>query len=285
MYAKLRSAFLSLLIVASLCGATGASAGGDSLFYGPNGEPLPFDSHEAVLDFLRDAQVLEAEEIGGSQNRPLKVLLEKDGVRAHAVFRGVNRSWQREWVRGKWYLHLLDRATSERAAYVVARMLGFDNIPPTVLREFDGRKGSLQLWLEGAEPHSKRLERRAEVPPGWTDQMTAIWVFDKLIYNVDRHPGNLLIDSSGTVWMIDHTQTFQYDEHLMDPDAVRSIPRIMWNRLRLITDTQFETALEGILSQAQIESFLERRRELIEHIDGLIAELGEDRVLRPHRGD
>jgi hypothetical protein len=115
--------------------------------------------------------------------------------------------------------------------------------------------------------------------------MTAIWVFDNLIYNVYLHPGNLLIDSFGTVWMIDHTQTFQYDKGLMDAGAVRSIPRIMWNRLRLISDEQFEQALEGTLNGAQIDSFLQRRRKLIEHIDGLIAELGEDRVLRPYRGD
>jgi hypothetical protein len=249
------------------------------LWYGRDGEPLPFVSHDEALSFLRQAAVLESEEIQGSQNRPLRVVLEKDGVRARAIFRSVYETWQREWIRGRWHLYLIDRAVSERAAYVVARMLGFDNIPPTVLRELDGKRGTLQLWLEGMETQSELMERRAEMPPGWTDQMAGIWVFDNLLFNADRHPRNLLIDRRGTVWMIDHTQAFQYDKRLIDRDHVRRIPRVMWARLREISDAEFEQALAESINNRQLGALLERRDSLVELIEGLIAELGEARVL------
>ena len=277
------AARLSCLLCAVLLTAVAATAspqsGGAPLWYGRDGAPLPFASHDEALDFLSEAAVVESEEIEGSQNRPLRVLLERDGVRARAIFRSVYETWQRDWIRGRWHLYLIDRADSERAAYIVGRMLGFETIPPTVLRELDGKRGTLQLWLEGMETQGELTERRAEVPPDWSDQMAAIWAFDNLLFNADRHPGNLLIDRHGKLWMIDHTQTFQYDERLIDIDQVRRIPRPMWERLREIGDAEFEEALEESLNGQQLAAFFKRRDSLVELIEGLIAERGEARVL------
>ena len=270
---------LCAVLLVAVAAAAGPQDGFAPLWYGRDGEPLPFASHDEALSFLRRAAVVESVEIEGSQNRPLRVVLEKDGVRARAIFRSVYETWEREWIRGRWHLYLIDRAVSERAAYVVARMLGFDNIPPTVLRELDGKRGTLQLWLEGMETHAELLERRAEMSPDWVDQMTAIWVFDNLLFNADRHPGNILIDPEGRVWMIDHIQTFQYDERLIDRDQVRRIPRLMWQRLLEISDAEFEQALAGSLDNRQLEAFFERRERLVELIEGLITELGDARVL------
>lgn len=272
------SVSLCRLLCAVLLVAVAATAspqdGSGPLWYGRDGEPLPFASHDEALSFLRRATVVESVEIEGSQNRPLRVVLEKDGVRARAIFRSVYENWQREWIRGRWHRYLIDRA-----AYVVARLLGFDNIPPTVLGELDGKRGTLQLWLEGMETHAELLERRAEMSPDWVNQMAAIWVFDNLLFNADRHPGNILIDREGTVWMIDHTQSFQYDERLIDSDQVRRIPRVMWQRLLEISDAEFEEALAESLNNRQLEAFLKRRERLVELIEGLITELGDDRVL------
>ncbi len=275
------SSLLSVALLLSLAGT--ASALGDvpdPVWFGADGKPLPFDSHEDAVEFLRAATVIDSEEIGGSQNHPLRVLLEKDGVRARAVFRSVRRTWQREWVRGTWQVHLIDRASSERGAYVVARMLGFDNIPPTVLRKIGGRQGSLQLWLEGVDSVAGLSESRGNVPERWTEQMSAIWAFDNLVFNVDRHPGNLLIGADGTVWMIDHTQAFQYNKRLLDIDNVMSIPQTMWERLQTIPDSAFEEALAGALNGTQVGALLARRKRMVERIQGLIAERGEQPVVR-----
>ncbi|MGD8330404.1 MAG: hypothetical protein PVJ49_13305, partial [Acidobacteriota bacterium] len=51
---------------------------GDVIWLGPDGGPLPFAGRADAVEFLRRAAVLEMEEIPGSQNKPLKVLLELD---------------------------------------------------------------------------------------------------------------------------------------------------------------------------------------------------------------
>jgi hypothetical protein len=79
--------------------------------------------------------------------------------------------------------------------------------------------------------------------------------------------------------MIDHTQAFQYDKRLIDRDQVRRIPRVMWARLREISDAQFEQALAESINNRQLGAFLKRRDSLVELIEGLIGELGEARVL------
>ncbi len=275
------------LLLAGLILCLGAASGAlrsqqQAVWLGPDRQPLPFRSHDDVLEFLSTARVIHSEEIPGSQNHPLKLLLEKNGVRAHAVFRKVNRTWRREWVRGTWYLHLVDRAASERAAYVVARQLGIDNVPPTVLRELDGREGSLQLWLESAESLADLVERHGQPPDRWVDQMVAIHVFDSLVYNVDRHPGNILICADDSVWMIDHTLAFQHEDRLLDTELRGGITAMMWERLQAIPDAEFAGALADALSDDQIDAFLARRRQLVALIEERIAELGRDRVVRGH---
>ncbi|MCZ6485490.1 MAG: hypothetical protein O6826_07330, partial [Acidobacteria bacterium] len=57
---------------------------------GPDGKPLPFQSNVEVEEFLRTAEIISRERIGEGLNNFLKVLLEKDGIRMHAIFRDVH---------------------------------------------------------------------------------------------------------------------------------------------------------------------------------------------------
>ena len=54
-----------------------------------DGKPLPFRSDEELLEFLRAAEVKSEERLSSGVTFPTKLLLEKDGVRAHAIFRDV----------------------------------------------------------------------------------------------------------------------------------------------------------------------------------------------------
>lgn len=49
---------------------------------------------------------------------------------------------------GSYFMRLRDYYMFERAAYVLARMLGLDNVPPTVIRRFGRNRASLQMWGE-----------------------------------------------------------------------------------------------------------------------------------------
>ena len=58
---------------------------------GPDGARLPFDAFEEVEEFLDTARVVEVREIGEGRSKPKKLLLERDGVRAHAVATSTSR--------------------------------------------------------------------------------------------------------------------------------------------------------------------------------------------------
>ncbi len=51
-------------------------------------------------------------------------------------------------IRGVFKADDLDDAKMEVAAYRASIVLGFPYIPPTVLREIDGKQGSLQLYIK-----------------------------------------------------------------------------------------------------------------------------------------
>ena len=51
-----------------------------------DGQPLPFETDEELLVFLRTAKVVSEKPIGVGVNQSVKVTLQQDGVRAHAIF-------------------------------------------------------------------------------------------------------------------------------------------------------------------------------------------------------
>jgi hypothetical protein len=75
----------------------------------------------------------------------------------------------------------------ERAAYIVDRFLGFNLVPPTVIRNVGGRTGSFQRFIPDAFT-------RREVPKDSISQeeFVKLALFDFLIDAGDR-PGNFLI--------------------------------------------------------------------------------------------
>lgn len=246
-----------------------------------DGRPLPFQGDEELVEFLHEAEIVHVEELGSGSTNPKKVVLERDGVRAHAIFRDVDLEARRIWHGDRFHMFFHDKAVAEVAAYRLARLLGLDTVPPAVVRALGGRQGSLQMWLEGAMTNRQRLERRLRPPePGrWFRQTRRLHVFDNLIYNDDRHQGNLLVDGRWKMWMIDHTRAFQQDPRLRDPERITHVDAEMWRRLRLLPDEVFRTALEGVVSGAAIDALLERRTRIVSLVGELIASRGESAVV------
>lgn len=91
--------------------------------------------------------------------------------------------------------HLESLYPRERAAYLISEHFGFDLVPPTVLRQIDGRIGSLQLFLP---PDKYRVvDEEGESEESWRaigscPDFTKIALFDSLIAGVDRHDHNYL---------------------------------------------------------------------------------------------
>jgi uncharacterized repeat protein (TIGR03843 family) len=93
----------------------------------------------------------------------------------------------------------------EVAAYRLSRLLGWNFVPPTVVREGPHGVGSLQLYVEH-DPRVHFFEQRensALVP-----QLHRICAFDYIANNADRKGGHCLLDEQGRIWGIDHGLCF-----------------------------------------------------------------------------
>lgn len=91
----------------------------------------------------------------------------------------------------------------EVAAYLVARQLGWPNVPLTLLREGPHGEGSVQLFVEAdpAEHYFTLRERHA-------DLFRAVAAFDVVAGNGDRKAGHCLLAPDGTIWVVDHGLCF-----------------------------------------------------------------------------
>jgi hypothetical protein len=246
------------------------------------GTPLPFQTHSEILEFLRTAEVVDRSPIGRGVAGTERLVLDRDGVRLRAAFRTVDETYRGPFQNMPTSVRRIrDAATSECAAYELSQALGFGRVPPTVCRKIGDKDGSVQIWLEGAMTQDDFLEKSPDPPDveEWNLQKYNIYVFDQLIANTDRNQGNILVGREGTLWCIDHTRAFAQTSHLLDPDRVTRCSRDLWLALQGLDEKAVEKRVEPFLKKGEIKALFSRREELVEHIQKLIAEQGEEAVL------
>lgn len=261
---------------ASLSGtSTLETLGSTRRWLGPDDQPLPFATDAEIVDFLQHADVIQRKVLSSGSTKPTKVLLEKDGVRANAIFRTVDVK------TGKGHRAFKDCYHFEVAAYETARLLGLDNVPPAVERRLDGKSGSMQLWVENARSETERIAEggRHKSMSKIIFQKHTMRVFDQLIYNFDRNTGNVLVDDDGKLWMIDHTRAFKAKPILPKGKAVEVLHHSTWQRLQNLDVEILEQRLGPHLDPLQMAALLKRHQLLVEYIEQRIETLGEDQVL------
>ncbi len=129
-------------------------------------------------------------------------------------------------------------AAREYAAWVVSDHLGWDVVPPTVLRDGPAGPGMVQLWMETEEAvdESDPVDVVAEgaVPPGYLEVLDAtgaegepvvlvhedstplrrMAVFDVVTNNTDRKGGHVLPVAGGHRYGVDHGVCFHVEDKL-----------------------------------------------------------------------
>jgi hypothetical protein len=250
------------------------TAGTTAVWKGPDGEPLPFDSEAEIVEFLRTAEVVRSTKIPVGITKPLRLLLQKDGVRARAAFRYEEVDRKNVSVEGRHYRRFRDSCRFECAAYRLSRLLGLDRVPPTTDRRFQGRSGSVQIWVEeGLDEEATEFQ-----PPRPLDYVRQTWdqdLFDNLIFNIDRNSSNVIVDEEYRLWLIDHTRAFQPVPELLDPERVTRVNRAVWTRLRELDGDTLQEELGPYLDGEEMMCLMRRRELLLERVDRLVAERGE----------
>lgn len=264
------------------------------LFRDADGQPLPFQSDEAIENFLETAEVLSSTKIPVGVTAPRKALLEADGVRACAAFKSIDEKHRNVHDRTsgatKFYLVWRDWYGYDIAAYRVNQLLGLDRVPPIVERSWGRRKGSMQIWLTGVMTEAKRIEDGIEPPDiaRWNQQHSILHVFDNLVANRDSNLGNLLIDENWRTWFIDCSRCFGNSGDLLYPQLITHCERGLWEALKNLDRDRATERLRPFLDGNEIAALFMRRDKLVELIQGLIDKWGEEMIIfdvRPNTAD
>jgi hypothetical protein len=273
---------LAGLFLLGSVGAFGGSLSEPLLWKDADGVPVSFRTLREMEDFLLTAEVRQVKRVPEGTTAPQKVLLEKDGIRLYACFRYVKVNQKQARLQsGAVKIDFRDDAIFEIAAYRLALLLGYRNVPPTVCRTIRGKKGTLQAWVPDCITEGMRAKEERTPPSAWrwALEMQAMQLFDELIFNEDRNMGNVLIDSDWGIWMIDHTRSFRNFNRPLNVERVRWVERGVWKRLTEVPDEAVEEALSEYLTGSQIRTLLARRQVIVAHLRNQIQEQGQGRVL------
>jgi len=223
-------------------------------------------------DFLRTAVVLNVEPVGEGITAPKRLTLRRGDEEHRAIFKDVD-IMVRDVVRtNRIETCFRDNYRFEAAAYRLDRMLGIGLVPVTVVREVNGKVGSVQEWIEDVSSLRKVLENPLGADQGNVNllrrRLTSMYVFDSLIYNIDRNHDNILINPVGDrFFLIDHSRSFRTNRNVNAPaecQSVMPLQREMVDHLNRLDVPCLCDRLGDLLSKAQIKAMVKRRDNLLE---------------------
>lgn len=251
------------------------------------GEPLPFADPAEVERFLESATVVSSRPVGVGKTGAQLLELEHGGVRARGIFHDIHD--QRDATsgagptrmsRGTTMLRFRDSYSGQAAAYRLALLMGMDNVPPVVVREVEGVKGSVAFWIEGATNLTDWQGEHGRQPqnPHYQHQIWDMRVWDALINNKDRNTGNIVWTPDWSLWLVDHTRTFAQDPVLYREDFIQRCSRELRAKIEGLDEKEAIAALKPHLSVFEVKAMFKRRKRLLRYLDDRIDKLGEERV-------
>lgn len=160
--------------------------------------PIEPPSEEETRRLLEAGQIVDGQRMAWGSNYTFLVHIGAGpGKYLRAVYKprdGERPLW--DFPRGTLYKR-------EYAAYLLSRLLGWPDIPITLIRDGPYGVGSFQLYVD-CDPEANYfnlVHDRADV-------FERFAVFDLLANNADRKAGHCLQDRAGRIWSIDHGLTF-----------------------------------------------------------------------------
>jgi uncharacterized repeat protein (TIGR03843 family) len=185
-------------------------------------------------------------------------------------------------------------AAREYAAWVVSAHLGWDVVPPTVLRDGPAGPGMVQLWVdvdETVEPVD--VVEEAAVPPGYlhvldatgalgepvalvhedSEALRRMAVFDVVTNNTDRKGGHVLPTSDGHRFGVDHGVCFHVEDKLrtvlwgwagqpLSPEELAGVESVLCG-LDPGSDLGLRASLEELLTVREVDAVARRCERLL----------------------
>ena len=159
-------------------------------------------------------------------------------------------------------------AAREVAAYVLSEALGWDFVPPTVIRKrAPFGAGSLQEFI----PHNPE-DTYFSFDEAARDRLRPLALFDLIINNADRKGSHILRDRKGNFKLIDHGLCFHTDPKLRTviwDFSGQAIPEALISNASRLLDMLVESGplysdLTQLLRVEEIQALIRRVRGLVE---------------------
>jgi hypothetical protein len=221
-----------------------------------------WDGQNAAYEtFLRTAAIDRMATIDVGVTHPKRAYFAAGGLARSAAWKPLKPGYQNGY---------FESYKSEVAAYELDKLLNLGMVPVIVERKVDGTAGALVLWLEGVRTWTEVLP--LPKPATWSRQLARMKMFDNLIGNPDRNKGNLLVDASWNLFLIDHSRAFLDDRAL--PQPIDHVDGDLWTRISALDEAALQSAVGTWLSRAQIKAMIARRERMAATIETLVKKNG-----------
>ena len=245
--------------------------------------PVEIGMRADIEEFLKTAKIVKSEDIGEGVTDPKRVYLESEKM---GKMRG---AWKN--VEGK-YKGFWEGWQYEIAAYRMDKLLDLNMIPPTVERELNGMRGSLQYWVSSPMSELDRTEQKRGIPKSrydnWEKMRHIARAFDCLIANNDRTQQNILYTADWRWILIDHSRSFyatRRDKRRLvygkkghkEKKLIEKLPRVFVDKVKALTYDMVKEAVGPYLKDEEIKAILIRKELLLKEIEGMVKEIGEDK--------
>jgi len=247
--------------------------------------PVEIGIRAEIEEFLKTAEIVNSVDIGEGVTNPKRLFLQNEDMgRMSGAWKNVEGKQKGAW-EGWQY---------EIAAYQMDKLLDLNMIPPTVEREFKGKKGSLQYWVSSPMSELDRTEQKKGIPKSrydnWVKRRYIARAFDCLIANNDRTQQNIRYTADMRWILIDHSRSF-YSERRdrkrlvygkkghKEKKLIKNLPRVFVEKIKALTYDTIKDAVGPYLKDNEIKAVLLRKELLLKEIEGMIKEIGEDKFL------
>lgn len=227
-----------------------------------NATPQPSFDSQAALELLTHGELAEVHGlIRNSSNYTFLVTLKNEQGEHQAVYK------PRRGERPLWDFPDGTLADREVASHFISQTLGWNLVPPTVMRDGPNGMGSFQ-WFVPHDPAENYFTFGERV----LEQLRVLCVFDCITNNADRKGGHILLDDQERIWAIDNGLTFNVAHKLRtvvwDFQGEEIAPRLLLDLRGLLNDLCNDSApltvqLSRHLVSGEITAFQHRIERIL----------------------
>ena len=270
---KFQQSWLRFLIVILLCFLCSHALAADD-------EAL---SKDQIKQFLLTAKIVGSHGSKKGVTDTQRLTLSNGTITHDASFQAIEEHTpQKKFADGHTELRFVDSYKYNIAAYILAELVGFDDMMPVyVERMYEGKTGSMSWWLSVKMDEADRLQRKIEPPDqdAWNKQMYKIRVFDELVYDNDPNLTNVLISADWKIWRIDFTRAFRTFHRLKDTKDLGLCDRKLLAALQALNADELTAKTKAYLTKEEVRAVMVRRDLIVDFFQKEIAAKGEAAVL------